>query len=183
MQALQRKTLMDRGVTMTLTNSLLIHVIGCVLVMLFAASNDVSQSTTTTDAVMRSDSGRMFDKYGALSVKEENARLDNLAAQLRKEPYSKGYVVIYEGSEDHIRDLKARACHAIQHLVVRRGANSKHVVAMVITGGHREKFTVELWMWPLEASDDLPRFQLGVSEKEASIIKGVEVTGKCGRRR
>jgi len=125
----------------------------------------------------------MFDKYGVLSMKEETARLDNLAAQLKREPLSKGYVVMYEGSSDGIRDLKARACRDIKHLIVRRGVNSKQVVAMMINGGHRVKFTVELWMWPLEASDDLPRFELGVDEREVSIIKGIEVTRKCGRRR
>ncbi len=181
MQALQPKTLMRIGVTMTLTTSSLMTTIFCVLVVL-PFSSDGSQATASTNDATRFESGRMFDKYGVLPMKEETVRLDNLAAQLRKEPNSRGYVVIYEGSEDHVRDLKVRACRAIQHLV-RRGVKSNQVVAMMITGGHREKFTVELWMWPLEASNDLPRFQLGVDEKEVSIIKGVEVTRKCGRRR
>lgn len=167
---------------MTLTTSSLMTTIFCVLVVL-PASKDISQGTTATNDATRFESGRMFDEYGVLPVKEETARLANLAAQLKKEPHSKGYVVMYEGSEDHIRNLKARACRDIQHLIIRRGVNSKQVVAMMINGGHRERFTVELWMWPLEASDDLPRFQLGVDEKEVSIIKGVEVTRKCGRRR
>ncbi len=153
----------------------------CLLVVL-PVSKDVSRTTETNDAT-RFESGRMFDKYGVLPVKKENAHLDNLAAQLKKEPRSKGYVVLYDGSDHRIRDLKARACRDIQHLIARRSVGSNQVVAMTITGGHREKFTVELWVWPLEASDDLPRFQLGLDEKEVSIIKGVEVTTKCGRRR
>jgi len=172
---------MLRGETMTLTTSSLMTAIFCMLAVL-PPSRAISQPTTSTSDDTRIDSGRMFDKFGVLSIKEETARLDNLAAQLKKEPRSKGYVVMYEGSDDRIRNLKARVCHDIQHLIFRRGVNPKQVVAMTISGGHRGKLSVELWMWPLEASDDLPRFQLGVDEKEVSIIKGVEVARKCGRR-
>jgi hypothetical protein len=160
-----------------------IQVVLCALAMLVIPSSEMSRSTIVTASGVGFDSGRMFDKYGTLPLKEENDRIDNLAIQLRKEPRSKGYVVIYEGSEDHVRDLKARACRAMQRLVTRRHVDSKQVVAMVVSGGHREKFTVELWMWPIEASDDLPRFQLGVSEDEVSIIRGTETRKRCGRRR
>ncbi len=164
-----------------ITVSSSIQAVLCALAMLVMPSSEMSRSTTWTASGVF-DSGRMFDKYGTLPLKEENDRIDNLAVQLRKEPHSKGYVVIYEGSEDHVRDLKARACRAMQRLVARRHVNSKQVVAMVVGGGHREKFTVELWIWPIEASDDLPRFQLGVSEDEVSIIRGSESAKRCDRR-
>lgn len=167
---------------MTLTYGSLKNALVLVLVLLFAAGYGTFHSTTTTPA-RRFDSGRMFDKFGALRVKDENARLDNLATQLKREPRSKSYLVLYEGSDDRIRDLRSRACRALKHLILRRGVNAKQVVALMISGAHRESFTVELWMWPIEASDDLPRFQVGVSENEASIIRGVEVTRKCCRRR
>src|SRR6266446_4245493 len=105
---------------MTKTITSLMTTILCVSAVLPAVSQNIFRWTTATNIVKRYDSGRMFDKYGALRVKEQ-------------------------------------------------------IVAMMIGGGHREKFTVELWMWPLEASDDLPRFQPGVDEAEVSIIKGVEV--------
>jgi hypothetical protein len=167
---------------MTRTNSLLIRAVLCILVMLSATSYHHFRGTTATDAATRFDSGRMFDKYGALSVTEENARLDNLATQLGKEQGSKAYVVVYEGSEDGNRDLKSSACRAMRRLLANRDVDPRRVFAMVIGCGHRENFTVELWMWPIGAPDDLPRFQLGVSEDEVSIIKGVEVTRKCGRK-
>jgi hypothetical protein len=166
---------------MTITTSLLMTIVFCASAA-SPSSGDITSGATATNGARRVESGRMLDKYGVLLRKEETARLDNLAAQLKTEPHSKGYLVIYEGSDGPIRNLKARACRNIQHLV-RRGVNSKQVVAMMISGGHREKFTVELWMWPLEASDDLPRFQLGVDEKDVSIIRGVEVARKCGQSR
>src|SRR5437016_14191473 len=104
MQAVQRKTLMRIGgaMTMTLTTSSLMTTIFCVLVVL-PISKDISQGTTATNDAKRFESGRMFDKYGVLPMKEENARLDNLAAQLKKEPHSKGYVVLYDGSRSEER--------------------------------------------------------------------------------
>lgn len=129
------------------------------------------------------DLGRRFDKYGSLPIREENDRIDNLAVQLRKEPYSKGYVVMYEGDEDNIRDLKARACRALQRLVLNRHVPPKRVVALLIKGGHQKKFGVELWIWPVEASDDLPRFQLSINEQESVTIRGTEITKICGRKR
>jgi hypothetical protein len=171
---------MGIGVTMTISTSLLITTIFWFFATLPGSAGSPAASATIG---MQRDSGRMFDKYGVLSMKEETARLDNLAAQLKREPHSKGYLVMYEGSDDRIRDLTTRVCRDIKHLIIRRAVNPKQVVAMMVSGGHREKFTVELWMWPLEASDELPRFQLGVDEKEVSIIRGSEVRRKCSERR
>jgi hypothetical protein len=163
-----------------MTRSSSIHASLSVLVVLLAVSNGLSH-TPMPGHSNGIDSGRLFDSYGPLSLREESNRLDNLAAQLKKEPQSKGYVVIYEGSDGRVRDLKARACRAVRHLLFKRGLDSKQVVGMLISGGHREMFTVELWVWPREASDDLPRFQLGVSEKDVSVIKGTETTKRCQR--
>jgi hypothetical protein len=91
------------------------------------------------------DSGRQFDEYGLLSVLRENVRLDNLAAQLKKEPNSKGYVVVYEGASDKKKeDLKSKACRAVEYLVLTRGVKPKQVIGITISGGHRENFTLEL---------------------------------------
>lgn len=136
-----------------------------------------------TAASVKFDSGRLFDKYPNLLFKKERKHLDNLAAQLKKEPGSKGYIVVYEGSEDHVTNLKARTCRALDHLVLNSRLEPGSVVGMVITGGHRKKFTVELWMWPRESPDDLPRFQFGVSENEIELVKGVDIARSCGPKR
>jgi hypothetical protein len=155
----------------------------CALAIWVMTSSVIPRSTILMADRGGFDSGRMFDKYGVLSLKEENDHLDNLAIQLRKEPRSKAYVVIYDGSEDHVGDLRARACRAIRRLISRGHVDPKQVVAVMIGGGHREEFTVELWVWPIEASDDLPRFQLGVKDEEVSIIRGSENVKRCGRKR
>jgi hypothetical protein len=162
----------------TLNSSALISLLLCRLALELVMSSNISTRVLPTHDTVRVDSGRMFDTFGAVSTKEENARLENLGAQLKKEPNSKGYVVLYEGSEGRIRNLKGRACRALRHLV-RGKANANQVVSMIIIGGHRATFTVELWIWPLTASDEIPRFQPGLDEKETTIIRGVELTRKC----
>lgn len=81
-------------------------------------------------------------------------------------------LVLYEGRNDQIRNLKDLACRCLRHLVDKRGVNANQVLSMLIMDGHRPKFTVELLIWPLYAPDDLPRFQPDVSRKEITIIKG-----------
>jgi hypothetical protein len=129
------------------------------------------------------ESGRRFDTFGSLRTRDENIRLDNLAAQLKQEPTSKGYLVLYEGRNDQIRNLKDLACRCLRHIVDKRGVNANQVLSMLIMGGHRPKFTVQLLIWPLYAPDDLPRFQPDVSRKEITIIKGVDLAKQCGRPR
>lgn len=133
-------------------------------------------------SVPQLDSGVKFDEYGALSAKYEKSRLDNLATRLREEPRVKGYVVIYGGSKDGLRDLKARACRSLRHLVTTRRVAPDRVVGVIITGGHRQDLTVELWVLPREASDDVPRFQIGIEKHEVMVFKGSELTSFCSRR-
>lgn len=133
-------------------------------------------------AVARPDSGRKFDEYGNLSFKDEKARLDNLAAQLKTEPRSKGYIFVHDGNKGNIRTLKSRACRALHYLVSSQGVDPKRIVALagIIKNDSEEDLTVELWMWPFEALDDLPRFGR-LNENEAITIKGIDAKAKCGQ--
>lgn len=125
--------------------------------------------------------GRRFDTFGSLRTRDENVRLDNLADQLKKELNSKGYLVLYEGKKDQVRNLKDRGCRALRYLVDNGGVNANQVLAILIGGGHKPKFTIELLIWPLDAPDELPRFQPGVSKNEATIIRGVDLSQQCAQ--
>ena len=139
---------------------------------------------TTSIAAPRPDSGRKFDEYGNLTFKEERARLDNLAAQLKTELGSKGYIFVYDGTKGNIRILKSRACRALRYLVDSQGVDPKRIVALagIVDGDAEERLKVELWIWPVEAPDDLPRFGLDVNKNDAIVIKGIEARTKCGRK-
>src|SRR2546426_8775669 len=117
----------------------------CLCVVLITHAPSSAQTTPMTSYLAR-DSGRMIDSYGRLSLKEEKERLNNLASLLGKEPLSKGYIVVYAGSKDQVSNIRVRACRAMRHLLGAHGVNPKQIISAVITGGHRERFTVELWI-------------------------------------
>ena len=71
----------------------------------------------------------LFDSYYTLiSIKAENARLDNYAAQLRNAPLGRAVIVVYAGSENTVRSAKARALRAVRYLVKTRGVDPSRVV-------------------------------------------------------
>src|SRR5712692_703454 len=123
--------------------------------LILADASPQPRLVTSSIAVPRSDSGRKFDEYGNLTFKEERARLANLAAQLKTEPRSKGYIFVHDGSKGHIRKLESRACRALRYLVSSQGVDPKRIVALagIVDSDSEEKLTVELWMWPVEAPD------------------------------
>jgi hypothetical protein len=161
---------------------MIIRSVVCIVVLWLAISNVLSAGATTTNHFPQMDSGRLFDQYGVLPLKTENQRLANLSTQLKKEPQTKAFLVMYEGNNDRIRNIESRACRALRHLVANRSINPKHVIAVLIAGGKRETFTVELWLLPADAPDDVPRFQSGLNEKDVLIIRGDETAKKCPRR-
>jgi hypothetical protein len=106
-----------------------------------------------------SDKMRQFDEFGDINCEGEMARLDNFAVQLQNEPNAKGVVIFYGGRRFRGRlpkqgEAAARASRMKPYLVERRGTPSDRVV--VIDGGYKEEFQVELWVIPADVTPPSP---------------------------
>jgi hypothetical protein len=82
-----------------------------------------------------------FDEYGAISEDDENARLDNLAFQLRSSDWL-GYIITYDGPSTAPKRAYARGERARAYLM-QKGVDGKRV--FVVDGGRREEMTIELF--------------------------------------
>ncbi len=102
-----------------------------------------------------------FDEYGDICDEDEMARLDNFATQLQRNPELQAYIIFYGGrcysscGYDYPRhrprrplkgEAEARAARIKPYLVNTRGLDSESI--FVISGGHRESWTAELWIVP-----------------------------------
>jgi hypothetical protein len=71
----------------------------------------------------------VFDAYStSISIKQENARLDNYAIQLKNSPSSRGIIIAYSEDEQSAPSVKARARRAVRYLVKTRGIDAAKVV-------------------------------------------------------
>ena len=107
-----------------------------------------------------------FDEFGDINCEDEYARLDNFAVQLQNEPSAQGYIIFYGGRRFRSRlprvgEAAARAGRLKPYLVSRRGIPAERVV--VINGGYRENFSVELWIVPPGAEPPKPSVEVPVS--------------------
>jgi hypothetical protein len=106
-----------------------------------------------------SDKMRQFDEFGDINCEDEMARLDNFAVQLQNEPAAKGVMIFYGGRRFRGRlpkqgEAAARAARMKPYLVGRRSIQSEQVI--MIDGGYREEFQVELWVIPADATPPSP---------------------------
>ena len=88
-----------------------------------------------------------FDEYGNIKFNDEKARLDNFAVQLQNQPGATGYYIVYGSCSG---EGQARADRAKDYLVNNRGIDAGRIV--VIDGGCRAEFGVELWICPAGAT-------------------------------
>ena len=98
----------------------------------------------------------IFDEYSNLSISDERVRLDNFRVYLRREPDTKGYIVVYKSRQMRSGEAKRRANRAKSYLVSERGFDAKRVVAM--EGGQSEKPKVELYSLPRHVSGPSQNF-------------------------
>lgn len=101
-----------------------------------------------------------FDEFGDSNCEDEMARLDNFAVQLQNEPSARGVIIFYGGRRFRGRlpkrgEAAARAARIKPYLVQRRGIPTDQVI--VIDGGFREKWHVELWVVPPSATMPIPQ--------------------------
>ncbi len=92
---------------------------------------------------------RKFDEYGTLKVTEEQLRLDQFATELQKEPNSKGYIIVYDRTDTRKTQARSRGARIRKYLVKERGLQEAQIV--VVNGGLREKYSVELFITPAGA--------------------------------
>ena len=88
-----------------------------------------------------------FDEYGNIRFNDEKARLDNFAVQLQNQPGATGYYIVYGSCAG---EGQARADRAKDYLVNNRGIDAGRIV--IIDGGCRAEFSVELWICPTGAT-------------------------------
>lgn len=102
---------------------------------------------------------RKFDEFGDVNCEDEMARLDNFAIQLQNDPAAKGIMIFYGGRRFRGRlpkqaEAAARAARMKPYLVERRGISSERVI--IIDGGYREEFQVDLWVLPADMTPPEP---------------------------
>jgi len=89
---------------------------------------------------------RRFDKYGDLAFADEKKRLDYYAEQLKNEPGSTGYIMVYGKRRALAGEAEARAARARGYLIKKGGIEAARLETLA--GGERDRLTVELWLTP-----------------------------------
>ncbi|HYY58499.1 MAG TPA: hypothetical protein VE842_14295 [Pyrinomonadaceae bacterium] len=106
---------------------------------------------------------RRFDKYGDLAFEDEKKRLDYFAEQLKNEPDSQGYIMVYGKRGALAGEAEARATRAKDYLVTKRAIAAERLVT--IDGGDHERFAIELWLTPQGGQPPSPLDQYGESRE------------------
>ena len=87
-----------------------------------------------------------FDEYGDIAFKDEKARLDNIAIELKTEPDTQLYIIGYAGRKARAGEAQTRANRAKHYLDSERRLDAGRVIT--IDGGHREELTLEFYIAP-----------------------------------
>jgi hypothetical protein len=104
---------------------------------------------------------RRFDKFGDLAFRDEKKRLDYFAEQLKNEPGSQGYIMVYGKRGSPAGDAQERAARAKEYLVTKGGVAAERLVTL--EGGDHDRLSVELWLAPQGARPPTPVDQYGES--------------------
>jgi hypothetical protein len=138
----------------------------------FAASVEVgglpgpcANKASCTTSVIRDPQPRRMDEYGGVRPKDERARLNHLAAELRKEPSAQGCILSYAGRHSWEGEASWRGERARRYLI-RSGFDPRRIV--VIDAGYRESHAIELYVVPSGAIS-LPTASPTVDPREARI--------------
>jgi len=113
-------------------------------VSLTGYSVDCSAKASVEVAVVQTC--RRFDEFPAITRNDEKARLDNFAIEMQGDPSAIGYVVIYPGQRDDIKQIRTRSKAIVDYLVNSRRIDAGRIVTR--TGPSRDRLIVELWSCP-----------------------------------
>ena len=97
---------------------------------------------------------RKFDEFPVVTSNDEKARLDNFAIELRTDPSTTAYVIVYPSQRDQVADVKRRTKRIIDYLVNSRGFDAQRIVSIV--GPARNNVLIELWNLPQGATPPTP---------------------------
>jgi len=95
-----------------------------------------------------------FDSYANLPTDDEAARLDAFYEALRNQSQVRGVLIGYNQTTVAPGIFLRRLYGDRRYLVEMRGLDADRVV--VVEGGYREKFTIELWLVPNESPPPTP---------------------------
>jgi hypothetical protein len=129
-------------------------------------------------------SPRKFDEFGNLTCSDELIRLDNYGKQLRAEPNALGVIIVYAARSGTRRGEVVARLFAIRDALIRRnGIDAKQIV--LLDGGFRHNFVVELWMIPFEGSDSAKYLITSEDSLGSVTLRGPTLTTwryNCDRR-
>ncbi len=97
---------------------------------------------------------RKFDEFPSIARNDEKARLDNFAIELKNDPTSTGYVIVYPGQNGRTGDVQKHTTRIVSYLVNYRGIDARRIVTL--TGATRAELLVELWVSPQGATPPGP---------------------------
>lgn len=113
-----------------------------------------------------SQEAKQFDEFGDLYCDDYLARMDYPRNEVKNNPSSTMYVLVYEGKERKNDKLtlpafgQARArIHSMKELIKRFWTNGEEVPVgrfKFVHAGFRENFTVEFWLIPKGATPPKP---------------------------
>lgn len=113
-----------------------------------------------------------FDSYGKIPFEDAEARLDSFIVQLldlnQGTPHYRGFIIVYAGRSAHAAEASTVAECSKNYLVKVREADPETVVAA--DGGHRDEFTVELYIMPNDAYP--PMLVPTVSPRKVETLPG-----------
>lgn len=121
----------------------------------------------------QADSFHKFDELGDVPVSYERERLDLFAAEMRRRPNLKGYIISYAGMTAHTGEAKTRADCARKYLIEKHGIKAETIRA--IDGGYRETRLMELYVEP--RGGDLPLARPTVRPSKVKIIEAERPIG------
>lgn len=97
---------------------------------------------------------RKFDEFPSIARNDEKARLDNFAIELKNDPTSTAYVIVYPGQNSKTGEVQRHTSQIVNYLVNYRGIDSRRIVTL--TGPTRPELLVELWLSPQGATPPSP---------------------------
>ncbi len=98
---------------------------------------------------------RKFDEYSYIIPDYEMMRLLNFRDFLNNNPELFGYIIVYGSQGERRGEAEAHAARLRDVLMNILGIASERFI--VIVGGYREKWAVELWGCPHDASKPMPK--------------------------
>ena len=132
-------------------------------------------------------SPRKFDEFSNLNCSDELIRLDNYGKELRNVPAGLAVVIVYGARSGTRRGEVVARLFAIRDVLVHRNdINTKRII--LLDGGFRRNFTIELWIIPPITPDRLESVKYLITSDDSPgnvSLRGPSLTTwtyECGRR-